>query len=330
MKNDNKLGNKLKNVNKKNNEKKIKNNFLLSQAKLGKIAEKNKLKITNQKSQKEKEIKLKLTNDKTKISNNLTHKRNINYYQQCYTEYTNSHNGNLSWATKLRETIRILNESPNQKKTRKNKAKYLSKERPKGISLTENFKEPQFYLEDLEKYKLKIKKEKRPLSSKLNPNFNNIKHLFINKNGGRSKEFASSLRNYNNSPKNAGKQNIAWKNCYTCLKENKYLTKFLLPRTPSGRENLRKLEKKIYRPYNIFYKDIVLGDDSIKQKVMAPDKNYTYGGIGGHLNMINYNTRYRIKNSSYAENIFKKGTNSQCLFELGLRNYKSFDAKKKN
>ena len=328
MKKYNKIENKPENINNIKEVKKIKNNFLLSQTKPQKTQ--SNIKITNHKKQKEKEIKLKLTTDKKNNSNNLTFNRNINDYQQCYTDYTNTHNGSLSWATKLRQTIKLLNETSNRKKSGKNKTKFLSKERPNGISLTKNFKEPQFYAEDLDKYKLRIKKEKRPLSSILNPNFNNIRHLFINKNGGLSKEFASSLRNYNYSPKNIGKQNIAWKKYFSCFKENKYMTKFLLPRTPGGRENLKKLEKRLFRPYNVLYKDIVLGNESIKQKVMMPDKNFTYGGIGEHLNMQNYNSRYRIKNSSYAENIFKNGTNSQCLFELSLRHYKSLDFKKKN
>lgn len=324
MKNDNKIENKPKKTNKTTKIKKIKNNFLLNPKKLPKIIDTNDIKITNQK--KEKEIKIKLSSNKIK-NINLINNRNMNDYQQFCTELKSTHIGNLSWATKLREALKILNQSPNQKKNKRDKAKQISNEKPKGISLTQNFKEPQFYMEDLEKYKQRIKKEKRPLSSILNPNFNNIRHLFINKNGGNSNEFASSLRNYN-SPKK--EQKIKWKNYYSVFKENKYVTKFLLPRTPSGKENLKKMEKKIYKPYIVLYKDIVLGNDRIKQKVMTPEKNYTYSGIGEHLNMVNYNTRYRVKNSSDAENILKNGTNSQCLFELSLRNYKSFDAKKKN
>ena len=45
--------------------------------------------------------------------------------------------------------------------------------------------------------------------------------------------------------------------------------------------------------------------------------------------MINYHSKYRIKNTSQGEEIFKNGTNSQCLYELGLRNYKSFSNQKK-
>ena len=149
--------------------------------------------------------------------------------------------------------------------------------------------------------------------------------MYINKKGARSKEFASSLRNYNiNVQKyNKEKLKLKWIN-NTNYEKNEYLTKFLLPQTQTGVENLKKLEKKMYRPYTVMYKEKVIGSDSIKQKVLSPDKNYTYDGIGEHLNMANYHSNYRVKNTCQAENIFKKGTNSQCLFELGLRNYKSF------
>ena len=259
-----------------------------------------------------------------KIHNTLKYNRNYNDYHQFLTEYSNSHNGNLSWAIKLRENQNKKHETPKKDKIIKNKIKLISKEKTKGISLTTNFKEPKFYIEDLEKYKLKLKKQKRPLSSIANPNFNNIRHLFINKNGGElSKEFASSLRYY--SEKKTKKEKTQWNRYFNNNnKENKELIRFLLPITQEGKKNLKKLEKRLYRPYNFLYKNIVLGNDTIKQKVTSPKKDYSYGGIGEHLNMISYNNHYGVANSSQFENILKRGNNSQCFFELGLRNYKYF------
>ena len=310
-------------ISKINGSKKISNNFLYTPKKANKGVNKMNLKISNQKKDKN----IKIINRKLKIPNNLLYNRNINDYQQILTEYTNTHNGNLSWAKSLRDSINLINRSPMKDKFMKSKNKNSS-DKYKGITLTENFKEPKFYIEDLDKYKKKRKKQKRPLSSILNPNFNNIRHLFINKNGGRAKEFASSLRNYNLTPKKSGNEKIKWQTFYSSYNKNKHLTTFLLPRTHEGQVNLKKLEKKMFKPYNILYKKIVFGNDIIKQKVLAIKRDYTYGGIGEHLNMANYNTHYGILNTSEAENILKTGTNSQCLFELNLRNYKSFDAKK--
>ena len=288
-----------------------------------------------------KEVKIKQTKEKKdmpKIQYNLFYNRNINDYQMFITEYTNIHKGNLSWAIKLRanQNKNILTEPSSKKSSSKNKKATKTKssksnektiEKPKGITLTESFNEPKFYNEDLEKYKLRIKKDKRPLSSMLNPNFNIIRHLYIDKNNFRSKEFGASLRNYSPLKKGKDKIKIKWDNYLSPNRDDKHLTKFLLPRTNDGREAMKRLEKRMYRPYKVLFKDVILGDDKIKQKVMTPVKDFTYDGIGEHLNMINYHSHYRVKNTSQAENIFKKGTNSQCLYELGLRNYKPFSAK---
>ena len=288
-----------------------------------------------------KEVKIKQNKDKkdnTNVQYNLFYNRNINDYKMFITEYTNTHNGNLSWAIKLRanQNKNILNEPPSKRglskskiisKTKSSKSNAKTIEKQKGINLTESFNEPKFYNEDLEKYKLRIKKDKRPLSSVLNPNFNNIRHLYIDKNNFRSKEFGASLRNYSPLLKGKDKMKIKWDNYLSPNRDDKHLTKFLLPRTNDGREAMKRLEKRMYRPCKVLFKDVILGDYKIKQKVMTPVNDFTYDGIGEHLNMINYHSHYRVKNTSQGENIFKKGTNSQCLYELGLRNYKPFSAK---
>ena len=324
----NNIENKPQNLNKT---KKLKNNFLSNHIKRNKSTDKNNINIKNKKQ--EKKVKIKSNKTKFKSQNVSSYNRNINDYIQFLTEYTNTPNGNLSWATKLRENSNIINNrSPKKEHFRKirniNSAKEKAKVSKKGISLTNNFKEPKFYADDLEKYKLKIKKQKRPLSSILNPNFNNIRHLFINKNAERFREFSSCLRNYNFTPNQPGKEKIKWNKYVGGNKENKNLSKFLLPRTHEGKEILKKLEKRMYRPYHILYKKIILGNDTIKQKYMRKKNDYTYSGIGEYLNMIKYHSHYGVMNSSQAENILKNETNSVSLFELGLRNYKSFDAKK--
>ena len=309
-----------KNIEKSHKQRKI-NNFLFSPVKTNKSVDFKVLEQTN-----DKDLKLKLNKKKKRVPNNLLHNRNINDYYQFVTDYNNPNNGNLSWATKLRQSNKVLNETPIKVTSTRNDNKNFSHEKMKGLSLTQNFKEPKFYVEDFEKYKLKLKKSKRPLSAILNPNFNNIKHLFINKRGGPSREFTSTLRNYN--VKKSVNEKIKWSDCFNGYKENKNVTRFLLPRTKNGRETIKKLEKRIYSPYNINYKDVILGNDKIKQKIMTPKKDYIYGGIGEHLNMINYHSKYRVKNSGQAENILKAETNSQCIFELGLRNYNSLSNKK--
>ena len=73
-----------------------------------------------------KEVKIKQTKEKKdmpKIQYNLFYNRNINDYQMFITEYTNTHNGNLSWALKLRanQNKNILTEPSSKKSSSKNK-----------------------------------------------------------------------------------------------------------------------------------------------------------------------------------------------------------------
>ena len=261
----------------------------------------------------------------------LSSSRNYNDYKQILQELTDINTSKINWAMKLRkDQLMNLMSERDQKDLNKKKLRNISSAKPgtKGLVLTSNFIEPRFYMDDLEKYRKKINPKKRPLSSILNPNFNNVKHLFTNKINLQSKEFASSLRCYTTKKSKAEK--IKWNNFFTNdykNRDNAYYSSFLLPKTDEGKKNLKKLEKKIYKPYQIAYKDIVLGSDTIKQKVLTPKRDFTYSGIGSYLDLGNYRTNYGVKNTSLNERILKTESNSQCLFELGLRNYPKIKTK---
>ena len=286
---------------------------------------------TDNKNQNQTQNEIRLKSSKLKIPYKLSYSRNYNDYKQILTELTDINISKINWAIKLRKD-QLMNKMEEKKNIKKDtpKIRIASSTKPatRGLVLTSNFKEPKFYMEDLEKFRKKIKNIKRPLSSILNPNFNNIKHLYVNKINLQSKEFASSLRNYHTA-KNKNEK-IKWDNCFTnCNKsrDNNYYTKFLLPRTDEGKKNFKRIEKRINQPYSIIYKDIVLGSDTIKQKVLTPKKDFAYSGVGSYLDLGNYRTNYGVKNTSLNENILKSESNSQCLFELGLRNYQKIKIK---
>ena len=267
-----------------------------------------------------KEIRLKTS--KPKYPCKIAYSRNFNDYRQILTELTDINESKINWVTKLRKNqlINLLDQS--QENQNKKKIRNISSAKPatRGLVLTSNFLEPKFYLDDLEKFKSKIKNKKRPLSSVLNPNFNNVKHLFTNKINHQSKEFAASLRDYHTT-KNKNEK-IRWNSYFSNNNHyNPNYTKFLLPKTDEGKKNFRKIEKTVYSPFSVTYKEIILGNDTIKQKVLTPKKDFSYGGIGNYLDLGKYRTNYGVKNSSLSENILKTESNSQCLFELGLRNY---------
>ena len=312
---------------------------------------KTKTKIKNEESKLNKETKVSFLTPKNsriqssiikhpqKISLSLS--RNYNDYNQILTELTDINKSKILWAIKLRQPISNtsnqinylkINQKDNLKLNPKKNIRNISSAKPpisKGLVLTSNFIEPKFYMEDLDKYKLKNKGKKRPLSSILNPNFNNIKHLYKNKIGYQSKEFAACLRNY--SIKNKNKfEKIKWNNYFSKnnTSDNKLFTKFLTPRTEGGKKIFKRIEKKICKPYSVRYKDVMVGNDNIKQKIMIQKNDYCYSGIGSYLDFGNYKTNYGIKNAvGLNENILKTETNSQCLFELGLRSYPKIKVK---
>ena len=94
-----------------------------------------------------------------------------------------------------------------------------------------------------------------------------------------------------------------------------------MPKTEEGKKNFKKIEKRMCSPYHITFKDTIFGNDTIKQKVLVPNKDFCYSGVGKYLDFGKYRTNYGVKNWVQNENIIKTETNSQCLFELGLRNY---------
>ena len=255
----------------------------------------------------------------------ISYSRNYNDYKQILKELTDINTSKINWAMKLRkdQLISLMKEKEIKSKNKNLKNIQSAKPATKGLILTSNFIEPKFYMDDLEKFRKKIGSKKRPLSSILNPNFNNVKHLFANRINLQSKEFASSLRFYNTKKNNENKK-IKWNNCFSKVnksRDNAYYASFLLPKTEEGKKNLKRLEKKISTPYQVIFKDIILGNDNIKQKILTPKRDFSYSGVGSYLDLGNYRTNYGVKNTSLNEQILKTESNSQCLFELGLRNY---------
>ena len=268
-----------------------------------------------------KDMRLKTSRQKNPYK--LLYSRNFNDYKQILTELTDINTSKINWAIKLRKDFMDKMIEKKEKNNNK-KPRNASSAKPvmRGLVLTSNFIEPKFYMDDLEKFRLKMKNKKRPLSSILNPNFNNVKHLFANKINLQSKEFASSLRNYNTPKLKFDK--MKWNNFFTNNNKNRdnaNYAVFLLPKTEEGKKNYRRLEKKISAPYSVIYKDIIVGNDTIKQKVLTPKKDFCYSGVGSYLDLGNYRTNYGVKNTGQSVNILKTESNSQSLFELGLRNY---------
>lgn len=230
---------------------------------------------------------------------------NVNPLQHLIRANTYGVFENLNWVLRLRDTD--------------SKGK---------INLTNNFHEPSFYVEDLEKYKKKQKKNSEQKIIKLNPNYNKIKHLVLGNNTGNTNysqfNFSTCLREYNNNDIN--KNNIEKENKWKItplpkLKCDNYTAKFLAPITPNGIQNVKKLEKFMPKNYEINHGEAIVGNDTIKKKILVSNRSYTVSGYGDCLGVPKYDNKFRDNNMFPNKIILKTETNPFSKFELGLRNY---------
>ena len=120
-KSDNNIKKKLRLNDKQNKNKKKINNFIISPIKkLGNNPDKNNLNL------KSKTSRIKINHPYI-----LLYNRNFHDYEQFLTDFTNTHNGNLYWALKLRTNKEELNESTKNSKNKNIKNQYIKNENKK-------------------------------------------------------------------------------------------------------------------------------------------------------------------------------------------------------
>ena len=220
---------------------------------------------------------------------------------------------NINWALGLRGRPRRTNNE-------------ISKEK---INITETFKEPPFYLEDLVKYKKKQTKKYDAKIEKLNPNYNKIKHLVLGGGTGNINysqfNFSTCLRDYNSKDNKNIEKEKNWK--YTPLpkiKSDCYVVKCLSPVTQAGKENCKKLENIMPKNYEVIHGEAFVGKDKIKTKKLVNNRSYTVSGYGGEcLGDKKYNNKFGDNNMFANKNILRVASNPLSKFELGLRIYGS-------
>lgn len=182
---------------------------------------------------------------------------------------------------------------------------------------------PKFYEQDLSKFMKRHKSEKRPMSA--NPNYNYTKHLIDNKGKietqtGNQLSFLNCLRQYKPT-----------EGCY--INPNKWkelpykLIEFDYPVFPKDKnvqteidiQHYEKKGAKLIRPFKKIFDEVTVGKDTVKRKKYVPNKDIIYGVLGEHNSLYPYNSTYQDVNSFKNNEILKKHTNQQCLFELCLR-----------
>ena len=241
----------------------------------------------------------KIKNNNQQISSLLP--TNINSYLHLIRDVDFSQYENLNWTLRLRDyshqnslSTKITNYTDfytRKENTQKTEPNYKNQ---KKIKLTEHFEPPSFYEDDLQKYKNSIKKKKRPMSLMLNPNYAKIRHLISGKNYGQINfsqlQFSSTLGNFYTRDEHKKKWEIL-----PVVKNDKHIAKFLLPRTQSGINNFRRVEKFTHKNFDILFDDATLGDEKFKKKILNFKNEYTYSGIGETIGDQKYDNIFREK-----------------------------------
>ena len=267
-------------------------------------------------------------NNKSNLIQNLILPRNINSYTHLIRGKGEGNYAIIDWVLRLRDYDKKSGEAKEIEYKdyyyRKKQNEEIKLER-EGIKLTETFNPPDFYEDDLKKYKNKIKKTEKSLSLKLNPNFNKIRHLIYRNRGDFSNEsqfnFATTLRNIKPLKEN----NKEFRILPSIDKSNKinkfFISKFLSPCTKYGLQNLKKIDKYLSKKYDYTYKQEWVGDKKVSKKILNVDDRYTLSGIGETLGDVKYDNVFREKNFSRIRQILKKEANPLSKFELSLRTY---------
>ncbi len=245
----------------------------------------------------------------TKINSLLP--MNIGAFQHLMTGNVFGIIDNMNWAFGLRSSGNLT-------------TKGKDKAHGDKVTLTEAFKEPSFYVDDLQKYKKKQKKGNDKIA-KLNPNFEKIKHLVVRNKTGNTNysqfNFSACLRDYNKNEENKQKEKKWILLCLPKIESDKNTVKCLSPVTSAGIENVKKLRQIMPKNYEVKYEDAYVGDSKIKKKILINNRSFTVSGYGECLGDKKYDNKFRDKNIYANKGLLKIETNPLCKFELGLRNY---------
>jgi len=281
-------------------------------------------------------------NHKSHLIQNLLLPRNINSYTHLIRGKGVGIYAEIDWALRLRDYTRGNNETKildykdyyYRKQQNPERIEQENEQKEEKIKLTENFSPPNFYEEDLKKYKNKIKNAEKSQIIKLNPNFTKIRHLLYRNKGDHSNEsqfhFATTLRNIKPLKENNNK-NKKFEILPFVEKNNNinkyFITKFLAPCTKYGIQNLKKIEKYLSKKYECKYEQGWVGEQKIFKKIFSEDNKYTLSGIGETLGDIKYDNNFRDNNIFSHRQILKTEINPFCKFELSLRAYGNEDRK---
>ena len=268
--------------------------------------------------------------DLTQDSSQTKCSKNINDLRHLITTIPSVGKSGLKWMINLRNhpfkrQEKIPTEEDNIDSENKQSNNNDEKEK-KEIT----FNAPSFYDNDLSKYKTRntFFKNKRPLSTKLNPNFVEISHLVNNRLGesvnSTQYNFETTLRL--NKLKSTIKNKQKWNDVSNKLNAN-YYNECLPPCSENSIEHMNKLEKYISRPFQVMYDKATIGKSQFTTKKLVKDKLRKSPYLGEHLSSRPYSNKYQDVETFRNHEIIQKHNNTMCMFELCLRHYGPIERK---
>ena len=308
------------------------------------------------KNMKKKQLKINTENIQTsnkKIKNINTFReinkfnKNTNEFEHLLRNNTNIDYGNFKWIIKLRNydnnseykyktSNNFFNNKTNNFSDNFNNTEITESNKTLRVSKTaKNLGPPSFYNDDLEKYKIRNLKKNYNYNNnnnyKDNLNFRTIRHLTRNKNniGTISNDmflYMTTIRE-NKSAKNVFINPKKWKDISYKIK----YPDFPLSSSPKNKNLLEiynKIRKYITIPYNAQFKKIKFNGNNLIQKTMHRNNDLIFSDIGDHLSKTPYNNTFQEINTFKIKELLKKHNNTQCLFELNLRQYSPIIRKK--
>ena len=175
---------------------------------------------------------------------------------------------------------------------------------------------PDFYSDDLSKYRIRTETDKQVNKKYLKTNFAEFKHVMSHRQANNAlARYETTLRAVDDVNKNKP----AWKTSNLSVKQTLFDT-YLPPVLHSSKVNLDKLKEEVSRPFvQVNYKSIC-GDKQIRQRRFELSPEYTARFPSEHVMTNKYNDRYGIKNLNAIKHIMiHDQSNTNTLWEANLR-----------
>ena len=178
---------------------------------------------------------------------------------------------------------------------------------------------PDFYSDDLSKYRIRTETDRQANKKYLKTNFAEFRHVISHRQSNNTlAKYETTLRSVDDINK-SNNNKLPWKTSNLSIKQT-LLDTYLPPVLNCSKANLDKLKEEVSRPFvQVNYKSLC-GDKQIRQRRFELSPEYTARFPSEHLMTNKYNDRYGIKNLNSIKHIMSHDqSNTNTLWEANLR-----------